>query len=151
MHFKVTSEKEDEIVVEYSSHGHEEQEQNDALSKQVTGSALSPFPEVAHEVLLPHEQVHQAGKGGRNLAAEKASTPEHGEKRRVRVSAVLVGGVDAVEGGGSWPLEPLAVAVFAFMLQFASKKSVLDDTYQGDDGQQDDASQGVLVHFASGL
>ena len=39
MHFKVTSEKEDEIVVKYSSHGHEEQEQNDALSKQVTGSA----------------------------------------------------------------------------------------------------------------
>jgi len=39
VHFKVTSEKEDEIVVEYSSHGHEEQEQNDALSKQVTRSA----------------------------------------------------------------------------------------------------------------
>lgn len=39
MHFKVTSKKVDEIVVEYSSHGHEEQEQNDALSKQVTGSA----------------------------------------------------------------------------------------------------------------
>lgn len=39
MYFKVTSKKEDEIVVEYSSHRHEEQEQNDALSKQVTRSA----------------------------------------------------------------------------------------------------------------
>lgn len=39
VYFKVTSEKEDEIVVEYSSHRHEEQEQNDALSKQVTRSA----------------------------------------------------------------------------------------------------------------
>lgn len=39
VHFKVTSKKEDEIVVEYSSHGHEEQEQNYALSKQVTRSA----------------------------------------------------------------------------------------------------------------
>lgn len=39
MYFKVTSKKVDEIVVEYSSQGHEEQEQNDALSKQVTRSA----------------------------------------------------------------------------------------------------------------
>lgn len=39
MYFKVTSEKEHEIVVENSSHRHEEQEQNDALSKQVTRSA----------------------------------------------------------------------------------------------------------------
>lgn len=39
VYLKVTSEKEDKIVVEYSSHRHEEQEQNDALSKQVTRSA----------------------------------------------------------------------------------------------------------------
>lgn len=39
MYFKVTSEKEHEIVVENSSHRHEEQEQKDAFSKQVTGSA----------------------------------------------------------------------------------------------------------------
>lgn len=32
---------------------------------------LSPFPEVAHEVLLPHKQVHQAGKGGRNWVKGK--------------------------------------------------------------------------------
>lgn len=37
--------------------------------------------------------------------------------------AYLLGSVDTVEGGGSWTLEPLAIAVFTFMLQFASKKS----------------------------
>lgn len=39
MHFEVTSKEVDEIVVEYPSHGHEEQEQNDAFPKQVAGSA----------------------------------------------------------------------------------------------------------------
>lgn len=52
---------------------------------------------------------------------------ERDEPRSARTGssglAYSLGGVDAVEGGGSWPLEPLAVAVFAFMLQFASKKS----------------------------
>lgn len=52
MHFKVTSEKEDEIVVEYSSHGHEEQEQNDALSKQVTGSTEEIERRKSHLTLM---------------------------------------------------------------------------------------------------
>lgn len=149
MNFEVTSKEVDEIVVEYPGHRHEEQEQNDTLPKQVPRSALGPLPQVAHKVLLPHKQVHQASKGGRCLAAEKPSAPKHGKKRRVCVPTILVGSVDTFKGRGAWPLDSFAIAVFTLMLQFASKKSVLDDADQGDNGEQDDAPQGLLVHFVS--
>lgn len=144
--FKVTSETEDEVIVAYTSNGHEEQKQDDTFPKYVAGCALSSLSQVANEVLLPHEQVHQPSKGSRNLAAQQPRTPEHDEESGVRVHTVLVGSVDPLKGKCPSPLEAPPRMGLAFMLHLVGEEPVLDHADEGDDGQQDNIAQSFLVH-----
>lgn len=124
--FVVAAEKACQQVVEDTDQAHQQQEEQDTLSKQVAWSALGGLPHVADKVLLPNKKVDETSKGGWGLVETETSAPHHCQKRWVGVHAV------AVCTGHALNCSSVSVMRCALLFYSKGKEDVLKYAQEGD-------------------
>lgn len=125
-------------VVEDPHDAHQEQEEEDALSKQVARSALRGLSHVSDKVFLPDDKVDKPSEGSGSLTETQAGAPHHCQERGISVHAITVG------TGNPFKSRSFGTLIAAFSLHLLGKESILKHADEGDDDQEVD----VLHHFA---
>lgn len=127
-------------VVKDAHDAHQEEEADDALSKQVTRGALRGLPQVSDKVLLSDKKVDDPSKGSRSLTEAQASTPHHCQESGISIHTVPIGTRHSLKSRG------VAVMTLALPLNLLSKEHILQDADEGDDDQEVDVFHHYGVH-----